>query len=82
MTEAGVSDAETVLLGTKNAISLFEMDVDELKTQKKEIDKADKRFKKDRKDHQKAKKKDIDHTEKLTEDKLEKRTQDLIKIIE
>jgi hypothetical protein len=32
MTEAGISDAETVLLGTKNAISLFEMDVDDLKT--------------------------------------------------
>jgi hypothetical protein len=36
-------------LKTSNAIDIFEMDVDELKIQRKEIEKTDKKFLKERK---------------------------------
>lgn len=55
-TDAGQSDAETVLLKTSNAINLFEMDIDELKQQRKMIEKEDKKQERLRKQTEKKKK--------------------------
>ena len=73
---------ETQLLKTKNAISLFEMDIDELKTQRKQIEKVDKQFARDRKKQENTKKKDISKTEDVTEDKLDKRAKELVKLLD
>ena len=77
-----MSDQETVLLKSNNAINLYEMDIDELKIQRKEIEKIDKKFQKDRAQMKKSKVKDINKTESVTEDKLDKRSRELIKILE
>lgn len=78
----GGSEHETVLLGTHKAINLYEMDVDELERQKKEIEREGKKFIKERNQIKKGKRKEIKTTEEVTEHKIEQRSRDIEKILE
>lgn len=71
-----------MLLGTGNAINIYEMDIDELKGQRKQLVKGDKKFENDREKTRKGKVKEIRHTEKVTEVKIDNRTRELKKILD
>lgn len=72
----------TALLDSTNAISLFAMDVDDLKSQRRLIEEQEKKETKEREAKRKEKERQIKVTENKTEDKIDKRTKELIKILE
>ncbi len=72
----------TALLDSTNAISLFAMDVDDLKSQRRLIEEQEKKEAKEGEARRKEKERQIKVTENKTEDKIDKRTKELIKILE
>lgn len=73
---------ETALLDSTNAISLFAMNVDDLKSQRRQIEEQEKKEARERDARRKEKERQIRATENKTEDRIDKRTKELIKILE
>ncbi|CDW72463.1 uncharacterized protein loc101675906 [Stylonychia lemnae] len=77
-----IGDDQQSNLLQDNTISIFEVDVDELKKQKKKIHKEEKQFYKNQKKLKKRKEKEIQKTTDITSQKIDDKTGAIIKILE
>eukprot|EP00347_Sterkiella_histriomuscorum_P004362 403360744 len=75
-------DQSTVNLLNEKSINLFEIDVSELKKQKKKIVQGEKQYQKQQKKLKNRKEEEIVKTQDITTQKLDKRTLDMMKILE
>ena len=75
-------DDDTSILLFDNPISIYEIDVKDLENQKKVVRRTENVHKRVMRAHMTKKKEDIHTTQVVTEDKLDKRTRDMVKILE